>query len=79
MIPRWYLLLLGLWAVIVLPFLWFVTAFNGVAFSFFPDPPGTGSTVSIFEWIVFVAISMSPLWAAPFALLGSLRKRNERK
>jgi hypothetical protein len=79
MIPRWYLFLLGIWAVIVLPFLWFMSAFNGAPFSFFPDAPGPGSTVSTPQWIVFVAISLSPVWAAPFAHLGWMRKRSEKK
>ena len=79
MFPRWYLILLGIWAVIVLPFLWFMAAFNGAAFTFFPDSPGPGSTVSLPEWIVFVAISLSPVWTAPFALLAWTRKRSAKK
>ena len=79
MIPRWYLVLIGIWVVLVLPFLWFAAAFNGVPFSFFPDPPGPGSTVSVPEWIIFVAISLSPLWTAPFAFLAWRRTRGETK
>ena len=78
-LPRWYLALVVLWLIILVPFWWFAAAFNDEPFFSLPTfasaSEGAGWQVSFVFQLIVCGAMITPLIALPFAIFAGRHSR----
>lgn len=77
-VPRWYMAESAIWIVTGLPFQWFFTSFNGLAFFSLPDAPGPNGP-SLPAWVLELVFIYHPVLSAPFAIWSTFSRANRRR
>lgn len=70
--PRWYKIMLPIWAVLASAFWWFATSFNGLPFFSLPQLAssldGAGWQIGLAVQLILLAALVAPLSLLPLAL-----------